>query len=77
MRVTRLVLIERDIKCCYKECPYMKVEGAESLMVCEHPEAPEVNGRKGLIISHPDCIIGFPKECPLAKITPTRWDKKP
>lgn len=52
-------IIERNISRCYHECPYFETE--MSCMVCGHPDAPE----EGYIISHPDCMKGFPKLCPL------------
>ena len=71
MKVVRNITIERDIKRCYHECPYFDVEGMEHAMVCRHPKAPGEPPYQGLIISHPDCMTGFPKECPLTQPQPT------
>ena len=66
MKVTRVTTVEREVTRCYHECPYFSTEGMEHAMVCEHPQAPGDPPYKGFgVISHPDCITGFPKECPL------------
>jgi len=62
MKVRRTVkkVIEADIDSCFYNCPYFTVEGQDSEMLCGHPHAPKKD-----IISHPDCMNGFPKDCPL------------
>ena len=55
------VVCTKYIEYCYHQCPYFGLDGGE--MVCEHSDAPN----KGYIISHPECLSGFPKFCPLVK----------
>jgi len=64
MKVIRV--IEKEIDRCFHQCPYFSNNGNE--MVCEHPKAED----NGYIISHPQCTIGFPNQCPLTK-TDDRW----
>lgn len=61
IRVTKT--ITKEITCCYHECPYFMGGGCGSIMICTHPEAENM-----YIISHPECDIGFPQECPLIQI---------
>ena len=64
MKVKRTVTktVEKEIDRCFYTCPYFSVEGQEGMMTCEHSQAPNP-----YIISHPDCMNGFPKRCPLTK----------
>lgn len=56
------VTLTKVIEHCYHECPHFGLEGGPGpIMVCKHPEAED----NGLIISHPDCDIGYPEKCPL------------
>ena len=56
------VTITKTITQCYHECPYFELDGGPSpVMICGHPEVSD----GGYIISHPGCIGGFPKKCPL------------
>ena len=61
MRVKRVITIDKVIYQCKFSCPYYGNVGNE--MVCEHPLAPD----DGCIITHPECMEGFPKECPEAR----------
>lgn len=57
----RKVTIER----CYHTCPFFALEG--HVMICEHPSLEGKDFDAHAIIEHPDCDLGFPKECPLLK----------
>lgn len=63
IEVTRVInkTITVKIDQCYNQCPYFKTEGMERQMICTHPKA-DVGG---YFITHPDCVKGFPKDCPL------------
>lgn len=61
MLVKRTITVEKRISHCKNECPYYSCEAHE--MRCEHPLAPDA----GLIITHPDCMNGFPDLCPEAR----------
>jgi len=52
---------EYEFERCYHMCPYFELDGGPSpAMLCTHPKA-----SSPYIISHPDCDVGFPKDCPL------------
>jgi len=57
---------EVEISRCYHECPYFGLDGGPGpVMVCNHPS---LSGWEGMdIISHPECVNGFPKKCPLLR----------
>jgi len=58
------VTLTKNIERCYHECPYFELDGGPSpVMVCDHPKAPD----SGYIISHPQCMNGFPEKCPLVR----------
>lgn len=62
-------VFEKKIKKCYHECPYFKLDGGpSSIMVCGHPSLSEGSYDEVCIISHPDCMSGFPEKCPLKKL---------
>lgn len=59
MEVTKI--ITEDIDRCYHKCPYFELDGYPGpVMTCTHPKAKSM-----YIISHPECDVGFPKDCPL------------
>jgi hypothetical protein len=55
----------KEIKRCYHECLYFgtSMDGME----CLHPYFNDKGAYSNMIISHPDCDNGFPKDCPLMK----------
>jgi hypothetical protein len=63
--VSRTITITKSISRCFSTCPYFEPCGGPGCMMCEHPDAPTVDGVKGMIISYPACDIGFPDLCPL------------
>ena len=56
--------VEKEINQCYHQCLYFKEEEDGDVMICKHPDAED----KGYIITYPECMTGFPANCPLIKI---------
>ncbi len=68
MKITVKRIISSKIDHCYHQCPYFSV--STNMMECGHPywdEAAKKDPWVRMIISHPECDTGFPKECPLIK----------
>jgi hypothetical protein len=65
MEITVTKTITKIISRCYHTCPYFvtSMDGME----CGHPFFDNSNHFENMIISHPDCDTGFPKQCPLLK----------
>ncbi len=63
MKIHVKKVIECDIEKCYHTCPHFTLYGNE--MSCGHPYFDDKGAYAGMIISHPECDSGFPKDCPL------------
>ena len=60
-----IIINGQEITRCWMECPYYGIDGYPGpAMICNHPES-KINR---YIISHPQCRMGFPNECPLKTI---------
>ena len=57
----KIVTFTKKINSCYHNCPHFTLNG--EIMLCEHPEVK----MDGYIIGHPECVAGFPEDCPLWK----------